>query len=283
MLGKAETEQLRELCRRYCAVSSDGTAAPGYFRIDGGDGAKRARKVAANIPWGDTEPTASELIRRTGMALTEHRWVFVRAMPAGESHPADTVRLEGSPAPSIDGDDEDSPKGKDSAAEALARVSLAQMRAMEQMMDRNERLHDALQETQLKAGIYQYHAEALALTSKSELASRAIETMGPQLLAQLPQLAAIWAAYQSGQPVPTPATPTQEQPPETPAAAVGWHVDRICASVEGLGQIAQEYPEARQESMPHLMRLRALLIQVAPLVGLQVTPAVTPPPPAQGG
>ena len=272
MLGKVEAEQIRELCKRLCAVNSaTNTAPPGYFRIDAGDGAKRARKVAASVDWLDPATTADEVIRRVNGVINEYKWVFVRAMPQGESHPSESIRIEGSPEPQIGGErDDDAPRGKDAAAEALGMVALGQMRTIEALTDRLERLHTDVQESTLKAGLYQYHSEALQLGSKSELLSRTVEQIGPTLVAQIPNILAAVAAIQSGQPVPA-APPAAETAPAEPADAICWHVDRILASAVGLQtSFSAATPEQRQAAAPVLGRLRALVESIAPLVGLRV-------------
>lgn len=280
MIGNAERELVREFCKRYCAVNAqESEPQKGYFRIDGGPNARRAKKCMANVPWGEVEASTAEVMRRLDHAIHEHRVIFIRAVPSGDGHPAESLRFEGDPEPEIDDDDDEGgkkPKGPYAAAEALAKVSLGLLRTNEQQSERLERVYGELAEQMVKAQLYQYHSEALMVGGKSELVTRMVEQMGPAFVAQLPQILATVLAYQAGQEIPAPAA--AEEIPTDPAQAIPWHIDRILSSAAALQAAFAAAPEeARKASMPALLKLRSLVQAIAPLVGLRVAPAEAPP------
>jgi hypothetical protein len=281
VVDNAVREQIATLVRRHSAARADGTVPPNYFRVDGGKTKRKARKALARLdPSPDLDSTVSELVRRAEQAAEEHKWVIVRAMTVGDSAPLETIRFEGDPDPDDDEDEDNVPRGPHSAAEALARVALGQHRLLDQFANRLEQMHVEKGEADVKGALYRYHSEALQLGAHDGMVARVAEASIPQLLGQLPEILRIAAAIHQGQPVPPPVA--AEEAPEDPADAIGWHVDRIVAAAQGIGTVAQQHgtdPAVQQRSLGHFARLRALVIQVAGFVGLQVVQPGAPPPP----
>jgi hypothetical protein len=281
VVDNAVREQIATLVRRHSAARADGTVPPNYFRVDGGKTKRKARKALARLdPSPDLDSTVSELVRRAEQAAEEHKWVIVRAMTVGDSAPLETIRFEGDPDPDDDEDEDNVPRGPHSAAEALARVALGQHRLLDQFANRLEQMHVEKGEADVKGALYRYHSEALQLGAHDGMVARVAEASIPQLLGQLPEILRIAAALHQGQPVPPPVA--AEDPPEEPADAIGWYVDRIIASAQGIGGVAQanaDNNEVRLRAAPHFARLRQLVVYVAGLVGLQVVQPGAPPPP----
>lgn len=289
MLGKVESEELRKLIRRFCAPRSDGSVPEGYFRIDGGRTVKAARTVAASVHWKpDIHALEDELFEVLEDALQEHLYVWVRAIPKGERHPAKTYRMDGNPElAELEDEDTKGPKGPHADKEALALVALGQMRMINSLQDRVDAVREEKERFMVETGIMRYAAQQPAI-GQDPMMRQAMEMIAPsvpRLFDNLPQILAILANWQAGKEVEVPAAPApapgDAAPPEDPADLVGFHVDAIFAAVQGIAVVGAQHQgdeELAARSRPHFNRLAQLVEQVAGFVGLQVVR--TPPPPS---
>lgn len=284
VLGKAESDELRSFARRFSATLADGTHPVGYFRIEGGRNSKVARQVTASVHWrSDIAALEEELLERVSDAVEENLFVWVRAIPHGETKPAKSVKLDGNAELLDDDEDAKRPKGPHADKEALAMVALGQMRLIDHQNDRIDRLWQEKVESMVGFGVLKDREGALMLGgTQDQLVQMVAGQLGPELIKQLPTALAILANWQNGHPVVMPSA--VEEVPEEAAAAVPFWVGRIEVAVgglKGLGPTIKASTDLQGQVLPHLLKLKGLVVEAAAFLGLQVVQAPPPssPPP----
>lgn len=222
MSGSAEIQLLKDFVRRHLAVSANEEPRPGYYRIDIGPNAKRARKGAANVRWeGDPDSVAVQLHQRIKMLRGEGApKLWVRAIEEGDTHPIDSLAFEGE-ADAIDEETEGG-KGPHAPAEGLASVALRLIASQERLIDRNADLASELRETAVREALFALAAQAAQDASGAERVQAALAALEPTIRASVPILIdRIWPAQ------PPPPQTEQGPPPEDPGAALDHEITLV--------------------------------------------------------
>lgn len=259
-----ESKAIRELCDRHCSIDGEKGAKPdGYFRIDCGSNRKSARKAAASVPWSeDIDAVHSQLDRSIRSLETEAEAdIWIRAIPAGETHPLETVRVKVDPTD----DDPDDARAKGRGAEESMAWALV---ATNKMLCRNNeglasQLIAAVDERGqilTKLALTTQYAAQLEDSKAAGALNDALEMLGPTMEAVGPILAAGAAAWMAQQG----ATPGAPVPTEGPPA-VDHHMGAIERAGVALAALLQADPKLLTPEL--LVRVRAFISPIAPMVG----------------
>lgn len=266
MAGSAETEALRAMCRRFCVVDGskpeEEQQPSGYFRFDAGASVRKARKIAAQVVWTEdpTDVFQQCLDRVLMLEADGHPFIWVAAIPTGETHPVAKCKFEGDISVSI-GEDTDTPTGANAAAEALAIVSLGLLKQNDNLFHQAQQLTLEREDRALQALRFGLENQMMQDQDKAAMVRATFEALGPTLEAVMPQV-----LEGLGMGAASDAAPTD------PHAAITWHMEAIENQAQGLAQILQR--EGGPAALDATQRAR--LAQFA-MVAAQLSKASPPP------
>lgn len=227
MSSTAERQGLRAFVKRHCAVTAPADGAEpapeaGYFRFDVGRTSKEARKGGAAVPWGEPESTCDAVEQRVRMLVADgHPRVYVRAIGSGDTHPVDSMMVEGDPEAQLDIPPD--PKGAHAVNEAVAAVMLGQQRSIERLLDRAESLAEQRQEMALQAGLYMLAAQGAQDGGRMAALQESLKSLAPTLERTVPLLVSAWLG-----------APMAAPPPADPGADPGAQLDAGIGELDAL-------------------------------------------------
>lgn len=270
MARNAETEDLEEFVRRTLAVTDGEVASIGYYRLDTGKATKGAKKGAANVDWtGTPAEVVAKLQQRIRMLRGDGApKIWVRAIEQGDSHPVDSITLEGAPDAADELDPEPG-RGPHAPAEGLSAVAIRLIAANERLTDRLQEQGEQLRDTAVREALFALAAQSAQDGNTAERIQAALQILEPTIRASMPILI---DRLVPGQNRPAPADVPDDAPPAERFDAAIVELEQLLARMAG---IAAEDPSILTPE-----RVGA----VGAAIGRYAQPGPPPgPPPAQAG
>lgn len=239
-MDEAKTEELARFVRAHSCVQSDGEPWQGYYRVRQGTAKRTARKAAAGVEaTTDDRADLGELLQRIDSCLHDgDGYIWVEAIPHGESHPVGSVRIPCEPdeaAAAVTVAD-------DGAMAAAVAGMLETMRLQRDMLTDTSSAYrlllDQTRQRDVDLALTTYHAHQLEEGAHSLAVREAVEAAAPLVRDVAPLVIGALLAKAG-------ATP----PPDDPTAAAGHHVAQLKAAAAALAAHAQAHPETISDAL----------------------------------
>lgn len=270
-MEKEETDVLIRFVRRYCALDAASKCKPGRFVFAVGPTVRASTQNHVDaVEFGEFEATLRSVVDSIESCLTlQAGHVFVRAYYTGMTHWSGQIKVGGVLADEPEeGGDRAYPMETDAVTGAIVGM-LDTMKMLRGMLAEEKALNTRHHQHQLAA------TEAITLLAaregvagyaeRTEAAREMARSLG-DILRPFAPMAMAWFLDRQG----APATATA--PPATPGEALDRAVGKVEASVGELGVLLQQMADAGgfEQNPAALARLRALVQQVGPAIGLTV-------------
>lgn len=270
-----DIERATQFVRTYCAVdnSSEEEEKSGYFAFYQGKSPKSVKNTRANVARGEFAATSAKVLRiLRELVYNEEGDVWLRYYETNETNPIEAQRFRGKTNETIE---------LESTGSAVGDMASQLVMAMAMVMEHNRGLMSTISDYHIKAveereqlTMAVLHGMALETSSGGAQLEEALKVLSPTLEQVGPKLADALLLWLGG----------GTALPEEPGPRIEAGVQRVMAAAQSLGQTITAHPE--EFTMPRRQPLVALVVQLAPALGLQVIPLPpreVPPPNGSNG